>query len=72
MEQQITTVAPVTFDCSKIVTQADLNIHQWIMMGDYCPFDDFLKGMLRNDIPLVLKTSDDGTRLELVNCGIEE
>ena len=70
MEQQITTVAPVTFDCSKIVTQADLNIHQWIMMGDYCPFDDFLKGILGNDIPSVLKTSDDGTRLELVKSGL--
>ena len=70
MEQQITTVAPVTFDCSKIVTQADLSIHQWIMMGDYCPFDDFLKGILGNDIPSVLKTSDDGTRLELVKSGL--
>lgn len=70
MEQQITTVAPVTFDCSKIVTQADLKIHQWIMMGDYCPFDDFLKGILGNDIPSVLKTSDDGTRLELVKSGL--
>jgi len=70
MEQQITTVAPLTFDCSKILTQADLSMHQWIMMGDYCPFDDFLKGILGNDIPSVLKTSDDGTRLELVKSGL--
>jgi len=39
-------------------------------MGDYCPFDDFLKGKLGNDIPSVLKTSDDGTRLELVKSGL--
>ena len=70
MEQQITTVAPLTFDCSKILTQADLRFHQWIMMGDYCPFDDFLKEKLGNDIPSVMKTSDDGTRLELVKSGL--
>lgn len=70
MEQQITTVAPLTFDCSKIVTQADLRINQWIMMGDYCPFDSFLKGILGSDIPSVLKTSDDGTRLALVKSGL--
>ena len=70
MEQQITTVAPVTFDCSKILTQADLGIHPWIMMGDYCPFDAVLKRKLGNSIPSVLKTSDDGTRLELVKSGL--
>lgn len=70
MQQQITTVAPVTFDCSKILTQTDLGIQQWIMMGDYCPFDVLLKRKLGSDIPSVLKTSDDGTRLELVKCGL--
>jgi len=70
MEQQITTVAPTTFDCSKILTQADLSMQQWIMMGDYCPFDTLLKRKLGNDIPSVLKTSDDGTRLELVRSGL--
>jgi len=70
MEQTITTVAPLTFDCSKILTQADLRLHQWIMMGDYCPFDNFLKSKLGKDIPSVMKTSDDGTRLALVKKGL--
>ena len=70
MEQKITTVAPLSFDCSKILAQADLGVHQWIMMGDYCPFDDLLKGKLGNNISSVLKTSDDGTRLELVKNDI--
>jgi DNA-binding transcriptional LysR family regulator len=70
MQQQITTVVPVTFDCSKILTQADLGRQPWIMMGDYCPFDVLLKRKLGNDIPSVLKTSDDGTRLELVKSGL--
>lgn len=70
MEQQITTVAPITFDCSKILTQADLSSQQWIMMGDYCPFDTLLKTKLGNDIPSLLKTSDDGTRLALVKGGL--
>jgi DNA-binding transcriptional LysR family regulator len=70
IEQQITTVAPITFDCSKILTQADLNTQQWIMMGDYCPFDALLKMKLGNNIPSLLKTSDDGTRLALVESGL--
>jgi len=70
IEQKITTVAPKTFDCSKILTKTDLSTHQWIMMGDYCPFDDLLKCKLGNDIPSLLKTSDDGTRLELVKSGL--
>ncbi|NQZ23674.1 MAG: LysR family transcriptional regulator [Colwellia sp.] len=70
IEQQITTVAPITFDCSKILTKADLSTHQWIMMGDYCPFDDLLKIKLGNDLPSLLKTSDDGTRLALVKSGL--
>jgi len=70
LEQQITTVAPPSFDCSKILTQADLSTHSWIMMGDYCPFDTLLKEKLGNDIPSVIKSSDDGTRLELVKGGL--
>jgi len=70
MEQQITTVAPLSFDCSEIFTSTDLSTHQWVMMGDYCPFDNFLKSKLGSNIPSVLKTSDDGTRLELVKSGL--
>lgn len=70
MEQCITTIAPLTFDCSQILTPTDLRCHQWIMMGDYCPFDDFLKNKLGKDIPSVVKTSDDDTRLALVKSGL--
>jgi len=70
MEQQITTVAPLSFDCSKILTNADLAAHQWIKMGDYCPFDNLLQSKLGSNIHSVLKTSDDGTRLELVKNNI--
>ena len=70
MEQAITTVAPIAFDCNKILTKADLRFHQWIMMGDYCPFDCFLKDKLGSDIPSTIKTSDDGTRLALVKNGL--
>ena len=39
-------------------------------MGDYCPFDNLLKDKLGKDINSVIKTSDDGTRLELVKNGL--
>ncbi len=64
--QQITTIAPLTFDISKILTSAELGKQLWITMGEYCPFDDLLKAKLGNDIPSALKSSDDATRLELV------
>jgi DNA-binding transcriptional LysR family regulator len=70
MEQCITTIAPVTFDCSEILTPTDLIFHQWIMMGDYCPFDSLLKEKLGKDTPSVMKTSDDDTRLALVKSGL--
>jgi DNA-binding transcriptional LysR family regulator len=70
MEQDITTVAPLAFDCSKILTQTDLGSHPWIMMGDYCPFDNFLTSKLGNNITSVMKTSDDDTRLSLVSNGL--
>ncbi|QUM82174.1 LysR family transcriptional regulator [Moritella sp. 5] len=70
MKKKITTIAPLSFDCSKIMTQADLRIHQWIMMGDYCPFDDFLKNKLGNNILSTIKTSDETSRLELVKSGL--
>lgn len=70
MEQCITTVAPITFDCSEILTPTDLKAHQWIMMGDYCPFDNLLKEKLGKDIPSVMKSSDDDTRLALVKSGL--
>lgn len=68
--QQITTVAPKSFNTTKVLTQADLQAEQWIMMGDYCPFDNFLKSKLGAHVPSILKTSDDGTRLQLVKAGL--
>jgi len=70
MEKTITTIAPLTFDCSKILNKESLRYQQWIMMGDYCPFDIFLKEKLGNNIPSVMKTSDDNTRLQLVKSGL--
>ncbi|GAA6173630.1 LysR family transcriptional regulator [Colwellia sp. KU-HH00111] len=70
MEQTITTIAPITFDSSKILSVSDLCLHQWVMMSDYCPFDIFLKEQLGSDVLSVTKTSDDGTRLELVKNGL--
>lgn len=70
MQQQITTVAPLTFDVSNVLTVADLQSQQWIMMGDYCPFDTFLQQKLGSNIPSIMKTSDDGTRLALVKAGL--
>lgn len=65
-EQAITTIAPLTFDASKTLTVSELGQQPWIMMGEYCPFDDLLKAKLGRNIASVLKSSDDGTRLELV------
>jgi len=70
MQQEITTVAPSDFDYSEILTSINLSKQQWIMMGDYCPFDNLLKEKLGRNIPSVMKTSDDGTRLELVKNGL--
>ncbi len=70
MEKEITTVAPLSFNSETPVTTQALINQQWIMMGDYCPFDDLLKSKLGNNIPSVLKTSDDGTRLALVKEGL--
>jgi len=70
MAQKITTVAPLSFDCGKTLTPANLCAYRWIMMGDYCPFDSFLTGRIGSNIQSVIKTSDDGTRLELVKSGL--
>lgn len=70
VKQTITTVAPMSLDCSQLTTPANLLSQQWIMMGDYCPFDNFLKDKLGNNLMSVVKTSDDGTRLKLVKSGL--
>ncbi|KGJ94619.1 LysR family transcriptional regulator [Colwellia psychrerythraea] len=65
-EQIITTIAPLTFDVNQALTASALSQQPWIMMGEYCPFDDLLKAKLGKNIISVLKSSDDGTRLALV------
>jgi len=70
LEQKITTIAPATLDCSKLHSQAELSLQPWIKMGYYCPFDDLLSQKLGKEVPSVLKTSDDGTRLTLVKQGL--
>ena len=65
-EQTITTIAPLSFDISQALTVSELAQQPWIMMGDYCPFDELLKTKLGKNIASVLKSSDDGTRLQLV------
>jgi len=69
MQQLITTIAPLNFDLSKTLTASQLSQQPWIMMGEYCPFDHMLIEKLGSDIPSVLKSSDDGTRLALVRSG---
>jgi DNA-binding transcriptional LysR family regulator len=69
-EQRITTVAPMSFNTSSVITHNDLQAQQWIMMGDYCPFDNLLKAKLGPNVPSTLKSSDDGTRLQLVKSGL--
>jgi len=65
-EQIITTIAPLTFDVSQALTASALSQQPWIMMGEYCPFDDLLREKLGKNIVSVIKSSDDGTRLALV------
>ncbi|ALO36360.1 LysR family transcriptional regulator [Colwellia sp. MT41] len=66
LAQKITTIAPLSFASRKILTVSALSQQPWIMMGEYCPFDDMLSSKLGDNILSVLKSSDDGTRLELV------
>lgn len=60
----------LTNTSAKTLTKADLGKLPWIMMGEHCPFDHFLITQLGEDIPAVLKTADDGTRLALVKSGV--
>jgi DNA-binding transcriptional LysR family regulator len=66
----ITTVAPLDFDLSNTLTSAQLSQQLWIMMGEYCPFDDMLREKLGRGTVSILKSSDDGTRLALVKSGL--
>lgn len=63
--QKITTIAPFGFH-----SDTPLEKSHWITMGYYCPFDDFLKMKLGDDINAITSSDDDATRLELVRSGL--
>ncbi|WDE04146.1 LysR family transcriptional regulator [Thalassomonas viridans] len=64
-QQQITTIAPADATLDKNSPLAELCAHPWITMGRNCPFDRFLQQKLA-DFTANVKSSDDGSRLELV------
>ena len=64
--QKITTIANKDFQLTnKAIKQED-----WITMGFYCPFDQFLKSIVGNNIKPVLSSDDENSRLELVKNGL--
>ena len=64
--QKITTIAPYGFQLTdKTIAQCD-----WISMGFYCPFDEFLKSKIGPDLSAVMSSDDEMSRLELVKSGI--
>ena len=65
-QQKITTIAPYDFIPSdNIISQFN-----WVTMGYYCPFDDFLKSKIGNNILSVMSSDDERSRLELVKSGL--
>ncbi|NQZ05987.1 MAG: LysR family transcriptional regulator [Algicola sp.] len=69
-QQAITTIAPAAFEISTTDLVSELAAQPWITMGADCPFDQLLKQKLGPGIQSVAKTSDDGTRVELVKSGL--
>jgi DNA-binding transcriptional LysR family regulator len=65
-QQSITTIAPYRFKLDAKTLQEC----QWITMGFYCPFDDFLTLKIGHDIHSVLSSDDESSRLELVKSGL--
>ncbi len=69
-QQQVTTIAPSAFDINALTSKTELKKQQWITMGEYCPFDILLRQKLGDNVPSILTTSDNSTRLELVKNGL--
>ncbi|TEW52840.1 LysR family transcriptional regulator [Psychromonas algicola] len=64
--QKITTITNKEFQLTdKTIKQED-----WITMGFYCPFDQFLKSKIGNNIKSVASSDDEISRLELVKSGL--
>ncbi|WDE00319.1 LysR family transcriptional regulator [Thalassomonas actiniarum] len=68
-QQQITTITPVNSTLAAGAPVAALCSQPWITMGNNCPFDHFLQQKLSSDVIANIKSSDDGSRLELVKMG---
>ncbi|WDE13076.1 LysR family transcriptional regulator [Thalassomonas haliotis] len=68
-QQQITTIAPTDSALNADSPVTALCSQPWIAMGNNCPFDRFLQQKLSSDIITTVKSSDDGSRLELVKMG---
>lgn len=74
-EQPITTVAPMSFGMGAAQEMQNVAIAQlselpWIMMGEHCPFDQYLRGKFANELPFAVQSSDEATRLALVTQGL--
>ena len=64
--QKITTIAPYRFHLTdKTIRQCD-----WITMGFHCPFDDFLKSKIGDNITSMMSSDDETSRFELVKNGL--
>ena len=64
--QKITTIANKDFQ----LTNKTIKQENWITMGFYCPFDQFLKSKIGDNIKSVLSSDDESSRLELVIKGL--
>jgi len=69
-QHNITTIAPITSPLTNEHTQIDLAKHEWITMGDYCPFDKHLRDTLKQVNTANIATHHEATRLDLVASGI--
>lgn len=67
-QQTITTIAPPTFKLNTTDLSDTLASQPWITMGQDCPFDHWLTEKLGPSIDSIAKTSDDGSRVELVKA----
>jgi len=65
-QQQITTIAPPDSTLNADSPLTALSSQPWITMGENCPFDRFLRQKLPEAFIANVKSSDDGSRLELV------
>lgn len=74
-EQQITTIAPASFNLPQQPTLTELKAQPWITMTSHCPFDNYLSEKLGATLcatnnSSTIKSSDDNTRLALVKSGL--